>query len=153
MIIRFLTSSRFPIWNSKRIIRTGLCFLCATIGTSATGMAQQSNSKSFNATAVFRQMDQAATASVQPIKPAWWDQHVSGSLREQQPLPADIHTLLYLALQHSNQIKIAKRDPLIRQTAIVESDSRFDWVQYLNCLLYTSPSPRDQRGSRMPSSA
>ena len=26
-------------------------------------------------------------------------------------------------------------------------------VQYLTCLLYTSPSPRDQRGSRMPSSA
>ena len=24
---------------------------------------------------------------------------------------------------------------------------------YINCLLYTSPSPRDQRGSRMPSSA
>ena len=24
---------------------------------------------------------------------------------------------------------------------------------YLHCLLYTSPSPRDQRGSRMPSSA
>ena len=24
---------------------------------------------------------------------------------------------------------------------------------YWNCLLYTSPSPRDQRGSRMPSSA
>ena len=25
--------------------------------------------------------------------------------------------------------------------------------QYAACLLYTSPSPRDQRGSRMPSSA
>ena len=25
--------------------------------------------------------------------------------------------------------------------------------QYKTCLLYTSPSPRDQRGSRMPSSA
>ena len=25
--------------------------------------------------------------------------------------------------------------------------------QYNGCLLYTSPSPRDQRGSRMPSSA
>ena len=25
--------------------------------------------------------------------------------------------------------------------------------EYTNCLLYTSPSPRDQRGSRMPSSA
>ena len=28
-----------------------------------------------------------------------------------------------------------------------------DLVLYLPCLLYTSPSPRDQRGSRMPSSA
>ena len=27
-----------------------------------------------------------------------------------------------------------------------------DW-KYNSCLLYTSPSPRDQRGSRMPSSA
>ena len=26
-------------------------------------------------------------------------------------------------------------------------------AQYTGCLLYTSPSPRDQRGSRMPSSA
>ena len=26
-------------------------------------------------------------------------------------------------------------------------------AQGLDCLLYTSPSPRDQRGSRMPSSA
>ena len=26
-------------------------------------------------------------------------------------------------------------------------------ILYYNCLLYTSPSPRDQRGSRMPSSA
>ena len=26
-------------------------------------------------------------------------------------------------------------------------------TEIVNCLLYTSPSPRDQRGSRMPSSA
>ena len=30
---------------------------------------------------------------------------------------------------------------------------RFDETTYTTCLLYTSPSPRDQRGSRMPSSA
>ena len=30
---------------------------------------------------------------------------------------------------------------------------REDIVQDKHCLLYTSPSPRDQRGSRMPSSA
>ena len=28
-----------------------------------------------------------------------------------------------------------------------------EWIQTNTCLLYTSPSPRDQRGSRMPSSA
>ena len=33
--------------------------------------------------------------------------------------------------------------------------SREDMLRYMrcSCLLYTSPSPRDQRGSRMPSSA
>ena len=29
----------------------------------------------------------------------------------------------------------------------------YDLNQFLNCLLYTSPSPRDKRQSRMPSSA
>ena len=39
---------------------------------------------------------------------------------------------------------------------IAESDIQVAWVPgawELPCLLYTSPSPRDQRGSRMPSSA
>ena len=37
-----------------------------------------------------------------------------------------------------------------------ESDCDFIHTElrdYYSCLLYTSPSPRDQRGSRMPSSA
>ena len=34
----------------------------------------------------------------------------------------------------------------------LSSDAWEDQMFYL-CLLYTSPSPRDQRGSRMPSSA
>ena len=28
-----------------------------------------------------------------------------------------------------------------------------EFTQYIDCLLYTSPSPRDRYGSRMPSSA
>ena len=35
--------------------------------------------------------------------------------------------------------------------ALKESGGDIDGA--LDCLLYTSPSPRDQRGSRMPSSA
>jgi len=68
-------------------------------------------------------------------------QHVTKSLRSEQPLEADIHTLLYLALKHSNQIKIAKRDPLIRATAIQEADSTFDWVSYLDSAWTDSSEP------------
>ena len=32
-------------------------------------------------------------------------------------------------------------------------NSEYALFPYYTCLLYTSPSPRDQRGSRMPSSA
>ena len=132
MILRLLTSRWCAFKYPSRTIGMGLCFLCATIGTSAVGTAQQSASKNFNAREVFREMDQTASANLAPIPASWWDQHVTDSLRDTQAVPADIHTLLYLALQHSNQIKIAKRDPLIRETAVTEADSRFDWVQYLN---------------------
>ena len=35
----------------------------------------------------------------------------------------------------------------------LETKASENAAKYANCLLYTSPSPRDQRGSRMPSSA
>ena len=39
-------------------------------------------------------------------------------------------------------------------TDIDTSDNPVSWIDVAStCLLYTSPSPRDQRGSRMPSSA
>ena len=37
--------------------------------------------------------------------------------------------------------------------AISEDNADVLFVNTCTCLLYTSPSPRDQRGSRMPSSA
>ena len=50
---------------------------------------------------------------------------------------------------------------LIASGALEQDPARFfEWVKFrshlsrgVTCLLYTSPSPRDQRGSRMPSSA
>ena len=36
---------------------------------------------------------------------------------------------------------------------LLANETRFDDGSLLSCLLYTSPSPRDQRGPRMPSSA
>ena len=52
----------------------------------------------------------------------------------------------WLNLQKDYELRIVKRDRLdeLEKTIVPMSNI---------CLLYTSPSPRDQRGSRMPSSA
>ena len=41
----------------------------------------------------------------------------------------------------------------IAMTDLKEGDTILKYGHDIGCLLYTSPSPRDQRGSRMPSSA
>ena len=50
---------------------------------------------------------------------------------------------------------VAQADVLVENMrAPVKGRLGFDWdTVHTICLLYTSPSPRDQRGSRMPSSA
>ena len=42
---------------------------------------------------------------------------------------------------------------LLLQSSILGLGGYLAVIQIITCLLYTSPSPRDQRGSRMPSSA
>ena len=51
-----------------------------------------------------------------------------------------------------NRIGFGKR-PAMLLIDFVEAYFDKSCPLYANCLLYTSPSPRDQRGSRMPSSA
>ena len=41
--------------------------------------------------------------------------------------------------------------PIVNQSEPFEEDAEVEWIRF--CLLYTSPSPRDKRQSRMPSSA
>ena len=62
-------------------------------------------------------------------------------------------------LQELNNLAITSdKDRLIESTANNIINSSINLINLINseydaCLLYTSPSPRDQRGSRMPSSA
>ena len=42
---------------------------------------------------------------------------------------------------------------VLRAEQITKLEQRVSSLENRGCLLYTSPSPRDQRGSRMPSSA
>ena len=51
-----------------------------------------------------------------------------------------------LAIAADDGTRVGGRDLFVKRIAAVGGDS-------VTCLLYTSPSPRDQRGSRMPSSA
>ena len=54
----------------------------------------------------------------------------------------------------SGQRKDKKYDTTIRGKVTLDGQNLRSWNgDNLSCLLYTSPSPRDQRGSRMPSSA
>ena len=54
------------------------------------------------------------------------------------------------SITSASQIQVFTREGR-HLAGTVLSDSEI--AEYLTCLLYTSPSPRDQRGSRMPSSA
>ena len=52
--------------------------------------------------------------------------------------------------RHRSRDKMLARERIER---IIDPGTAFLELSTLACLLYTSPSPRDQRGSRMPSSA
>ena len=43
--------------------------------------------------------------------------------------------------------------PMSNDETLKGATNRLQNIQHLDCLLYTSPSPRDKRQSRMPSSA
>ena len=62
--------------------------------------------------------------------------------------------MVYLLLSHENNSRIVI-DYYIKENKIVPSITNIfpsaNWME--SCLLYTSPSPRDKRQSRMPSSA
>ena len=78
------------------------------------------------------------------------------------------YTLLTIELDYYTEIEILRRklagDPedkaQLQQVLELRTAQYAYWIEllgelddYSTCLLYTSPSPRDQRGSRMPSSA
>jgi len=88
---------------------------------------QATTQSQFSVSNVFREMNGPTVAGIPEanhLEPLWWDQHVASAQRDELPnLGMDLHSLMYLALKYSNQIRIASEDPLIRQTAIQEADA------------------------------
>ena len=125
---------------------TGIAVIAASVFNISEGLSQthQLDYQSFDVSDVYDEMTLGAGAGYStPAQPeAWWDSHVINQQRKTaQPLPTDIHTLMYLALKYSNEIRIAAEDPVIRQTAIIEADSNFDWVRYLSTSLNDTNEP------------
>ena len=56
-------------------------------------------------------------------------------------------------LNQTSVLRIPSGTQANRPTGVSPGTIRFNTDTDSACLLYTSPSPRDQRGSRMPSSA
>ena len=77
--------------------------------------------------------------------------------------PGEERLRLELKLATAETEKLRTENDSLRELArdfyaVLEHTADFVYVKdvdlkYTSCLLYTSPSPRDQRGSRMPSSA
>ena len=87
------------------------------------------------------------------IEQALMDRGLEGwEVHQEQP---HVKWRLYFPLEgeHEKRLDKLKSSLLELGSNVVESGQIRDEDWSENCLLYTSPSPRDQRGSRMPSSA
>ena len=73
---------------------------------------------------------------------------IDGVLKSGDPIPS----VRQMAVEGGvNPLTVSKAYQELVDLHIVEK--RRGLGMFITCLLYTSPSPRDQRGSRMPSSA
>ncbi len=116
---------------------------CVAVVAICPSVTAQQTDEAFDVSYVFDQLEQVPTdAGVTSHQQTWWDSHVSNPQRRAvQPVTTDIHSLMYLALKHSRQIRIAAQRPLALETAITEADSNFDWVRYLDTSWNDSSEP------------
>lgn len=110
-------------------------------GNMVSAQIVSDSTADFESRSVFQSIDTATQTSQVPLKEVWWQPHITKPFNQLETLPTDIHTALFLALQNSHRIQVAKQDPLIRQTAIQEADANFDWVKYLNSSWNDSSEP------------
>ena len=79
------------------------------------------------------------------------------SIKELKKIPAESFDLIFADPPYNLQLKKElSRPDRSKVDAVDDAWDKFANLSHASstaCLLYTSPSPRDQRGSRMPSSA
>ncbi len=70
--------------------------------------------------------------TIPPGTSPWWQNQIAMPLRNTSlPRPVSINGLIAAALQYSAQVQVIGDTPLIRDTAIIEADSAFDWRTFM----------------------
>lgn len=81
-------------------------------------------------------IERQSLVSVDPIPDGytpWWQSAMSNRLQGgTSGTTVDLETLIVRTLENSSQVKVFSDLPFIRQTAIVEAQSAFDWSAFMN---------------------
>ncbi len=81
-------------------------------------------------------IERQSLISIEPIPDGyspWWQSVMSNRLQGgTSGTTVDLETLIVRTLQNSSQVKVFSDLPFIRQTAIVEAQSAFDWNAFVN---------------------
>ena len=126
------------------------------IGLTSSRCNQQNTSTNQNASSISAQLDNDLPSRWQ-LYSAYRDNEIVviyGSNEEQTSIKYAnaIETFKQrISKQSRQQLNISFKDA--RSITAADIKDKIAYIVGTPCLLYTSPSPRDQRGSRMPSSA
>lgn len=69
---------------------------------------------------------------VSSVDGPWWQARVGETLfHSSRPMPVDVSSLMYTALQYSPTVSAISRTPLIHEYTIIESDAAFDMTSFV----------------------
>ena len=85
------------------------------------------------------------------IQNSWSDDFIINNIVINKPWIKSIHSGQKVTSGYLEIINKSKSDDVL--LSIESNFAKNNQIHSMNCLLYTSPSPRDKRQSRMPSSA
>ncbi len=111
------------------------CCLGGSLHAQSTGVSIEDYHRRIQIAAESDQVERQSMVSIDPIPQSytpWWQSAMSNRLQAgTSGTTVDLETLIVRTLQSSAQVKVFSDLPFIRQTAIVEAESAFDWTKFM----------------------
>lgn len=131
-----MTMNRRSISHTQSLSKFFLAFIAAIVLTGAGryGWSQSPAASFDDLQAVARGVSlDAPIPETSIFDHGWWTPHVGSALQDQDlPQAITLEQTIVEALQHSEQIKVFSELPLIRETAVIEASSAFDWNHFMD---------------------